>query len=279
MAGSSWTRVRCRGELHDADGEGDAGEEDQTLGHHGDHAARGRHERGPHALVLRADQLADEEDRARRDDRPSDPGDDPVDLASELGARERELLRLSGQARHVGIRADLGHPGPSRTGDHEAAGHELVARLLHDGIRLAGEQRLVDLQRIATDDLAVGDDLAARAELHDVVEHDLVDAELVDLAVADDQRLRGRQHRELVERVLGPQLLDDPDQRVGDDHEAEEGVLPRAAEQHDRQQDPHEQVEAREDVRPDDVRHRPRRRGRDLVDQAATGRDRRRRRR
>ena len=36
------------------------------------------------------------------------------------------------------------------------------------------------------------------------------------------------EHRELVEGALGPHLLEDADHRVGDQHDAERGVLDRA---------------------------------------------------
>ena len=49
-----------------------------------------------------------------------------------------------------------------------------AADLLVDGIGLAGEQRLVDLEPLGLDDSAVDDDLVARTELDDVVEDDLV---------------------------------------------------------------------------------------------------------
>ena len=72
-------------------------------------------------------------------------------------------------------------------------------------------------------DDAVGRDLVAGAQLDEVVEHDLLDRDLA------GRRRRARrapaarvEHREPVERALGPDLLHDPDQRVGDEHDAEQ---------------------------------------------------------
>ena len=51
--------------------------------------------------------------------------------------------------------------------------------------------------------IAVARDLVAGAELEEVVEHHLLDGELVHVAVADDSRRRRVEHCELVERALG----------------------------------------------------------------------------
>ena len=86
-----------------------------------------------------------------------------------------------------------------------------VADLLVDGIGLAGEQRLVDLEALGLDDLAVDDDLVARTEFDDVVEDDLVGRQRRHRSVAADHRLGLADDGQLVERALGAHLLDDPD--------------------------------------------------------------------
>ena len=121
----------------------------------------------------------------------------------------------------------------TRARDDDAARQHLGVDRLVDRVGLAGEQRLVDLEAVGGAHDAVGRDLVAGAQLEQVVEHDLLDRDLVELPVADDARLRGAQHGELVERALGPDLLDDPDQRVGDQDDAEQAVL-RDAEDQDR---------------------------------------------
>ena len=73
---------------------------------------------------------------------------------------------------------------------------------------------------------AVGHDLVAPAEHEEVVEHDVLRRHLDHGAVADDASPGCAQHGETVERALGPHLLDDADQRVGDQDEAEESVAP-----------------------------------------------------
>ena len=76
----------------------------------------------------------------------------------------------------------------------------------------------------AADDPAVGGHLVARAQLHQVAEHDVADRELPWCAVADHRRPRGVQDREAIQGALGPQLLDDADGGVPDDDQAEERV-------------------------------------------------------
>ncbi len=103
----------------------------------------------------------------------------------------------------------------------EAARQHVGADLLVDGIGLAGQQRLVDLEALGLDDVAVDDDLVAGTEFDDVVEDDLVGRQRGHRSVAPDHRLRLADDGELVERALGAQLLDDPDAAVGDDEQAE----------------------------------------------------------
>ena len=58
--------------------------------------------------------------------------------------------------------------------------------MLDDRVRLAGEQRLVELEPVRRAHDAVGRDLVAGAQLEEVVEHDVVDRDL------DDRRRRAR---------------------------------------------------------------------------------------
>ena len=65
------------------------------------------------------------------------------------------------------------------------------------------------------------------------------------------------EHRELVELALGPHLLDDADQRVGDEDEAERGRPGRRPEHQDHHEHRAEdRVEAGEDVGPHDLGER-----------------------
>ena len=106
------------------------------------------------------------------------------------------------------------------------------------------------------DDHAVGDELVAGLDPDQVAGDDLVGAQLDQLAVADGLRPRRDQQRELVERLLGLQLLADPDRRVDHRDEAEEGVGEQAERQHEDEEDAEDRVEEREDVAGDDARDR-----------------------
>ena len=98
---------------------------------------------------------------------------------------------------------------------------------LEDRVGLAGQQRLVDLQAVGLQHLAVDDDLVAGPELDDVAEHDLGGGDLGGDPVAPDAGPGLADDRQGVQGLLGAQLLDDADAGVGDDHEAEQAVLDR----------------------------------------------------
>ncbi len=142
--------------------------------------------------------------------------------------------------------------------------------LVH-GIGLPGEQRLVDLQAVGLDDLTVSGHLIAGPQSDQVVEHDLADGPLLLGAVAHHGGRRCVQHGEAIERPLRSQLLHDPDQRVPDDHQTEQGIGGRADGQHGDEQHAEDGVEAGEDVGPDDGLQGPAGLLLDLVDLA--GRD------
>ena len=173
--------------------------------------------------------------------------------SDELGPCEREAAGLGSELAGVGVVADGRRLEAARAGDDEAAGEHLVAGLLVDRIRLAGEQGLVDLERGGRTDDAVGGDLVTGAELDEVVEHDVVDRDLARLAVADDAHPWLAEHRELVERALGAHLLDDADERVAHEDDAEQRVLRMPDREDHHEQHAQDGVEAREDVRPQDL--------------------------
>ncbi len=70
----------------------------------------------------------------------------------------------------VGLGADRRRLELPVTGDHDRSGAHLVAGRLGDGLRLAGEQRLVDLQTVSAGDDPVSDDLITGLQLDQVIE-------------------------------------------------------------------------------------------------------------
>ena len=174
----------------------------------------------------------------------------PVD---ELRAGEREPARLGGELAGVRVRADRRRLEATGARDHDAARQHLGVDRLVDRVRLAGEQRLVELETVGGAHDAVGRNLVARTQLEQVVEDDRLDRALVEPAVPHDARHRRAQHGEPVEGPLGPDLLHDADQRVRDQDDPEQGVLRCAEHQDHDEQRAEDRVEPGEDVGPDDL--------------------------
>ena len=141
-------------------------------------------------------------------------------------------------------------PEPATT---KLPGQHRVAGGLVDRVGLAGEQRLVDLETGRGTHDPVDGDLVARLELEQIVEHDALDRDLGLSSVANHAGMWCVRDGELVERALGADLLDDPDQRVRDEDHAERRVLDLADHQDDGQHHAEDRVEPREDVGPDDL--------------------------
>ncbi len=185
----------------------------------------------------------------------------PVDRALERRARMAELARRPREALGVALgtdRRDLERPGSL---DDERPGANLLARsrARPRPTRRSGSTRRSEARSSATQE-PVGDDLVAWREADEIALDDLGDVKPARLAVTDDGRLRRHERRQLVELLLGPELLPDPDARVGDDDPEEERVAPvpeRQREDAEREQD---RVERRERVRADDRRGRAARR-------------------
>ena len=123
---------------------------------------------------MRGEELGVDRQQPGRHEQVGDQLQDPVDAVAQFGFHQAEPAGLRGELGGVGLRADLGGAIGADAGDDETARHHRVAGGLGDRVRLTGQQRFVDLKVVLLDDLAVDDDLVPRAELDDVVEHDLV---------------------------------------------------------------------------------------------------------
>ena len=82
IAGSSCTRQRLLGEAHHTDGEGDAGEQHETFGHHAHEAGDGADDACCQPSSRRQNWLLREQ-QPDRDDQVADPGDDAVDVVAQ----------------------------------------------------------------------------------------------------------------------------------------------------------------------------------------------------
>ena len=138
------------GQAQRADEEGDAREQHQALRHHPHEGGHRADHRVGGALVAPG-QLADEEDRSDDDEAPADVAQQGVDALHQLRAGLREALRLGGQPLGVGVGPDGGRLEAAGAGDDDRAGQHLGPRSLVDGVRLAGQERLVDLQAVRGD--------------------------------------------------------------------------------------------------------------------------------
>ncbi len=241
-------------QAHHADGERHGREEHQALRDHPD----GPRHRHPQRLSHRfgGPELAPHQQDHGGDEGPAHGGEDPVDAGPQLGADEREAACLIGQAGSVRLLPDPDGAVPAQPGDREAARQALVARLLGDGVGLAGEQRLVDLEVPRLNDLSIDDDLIAGPDLQQVVEHHLADGDLLHPAVTHHPRPRRAEQGEALQGGLGAQLLDDADGGVDDQHDPEQGILDGRHEHDDDQQRPQEDVEPGDDVGADDLLRR-----------------------
>ena len=131
-------------------------------------------------------------------------------------------------------------------------GQHPVAGVASDRLGLAGQRRFVELQAGRAHQLAVGDDLVAGADPHQVAVHDLVDGHRALGTVAHHPRARRDQQGGLVERPLGSQLLDDADSRVGNSDRQEQPVRGSPATSSSDEERHQDQVEQRQRVLADD---------------------------
>ncbi len=255
-------------EPHHADRERERGQQHETLGNHRHHAGDGATE--PLGDRGVAPQLRPEQQRGGRHDRPRDVLQDRVGSLAQLGASKGETASVGRELRRVRLATDRRRAEPTAARGDEAPRQHRVALAFEHRIGLPRDQRLVDLEPVDRQHVPVDDDLVARLQGEHVVEHDVADRMLRLLAVADDPRLRRSQHREPIEGALRAQLLDDPDQRVRDQHAPEQRVLDRADDQDHDEHRPEDEVEPGEDVRANDPRDRARRLRGNVVDLTAS---------
>jgi hypothetical protein len=171
-----------------------------------------------------------------------------------------EGARLAGQPRRVALVADRGDDELADALDREGSRPDVVSGRARHGLGLSGQDRFVDEQPGRGLQPSVRHDLVARAQPHQIAGDDFLDRDLSRRPVADDGRRRRDQRGEAVERLLGPNLLPNPDCGVREQDREEQRVLPGAERERDHPEDEQDQVEEREDVRADDARVRAARR-------------------
>ena len=158
--------------------------------------------------------------------------------------------------------ADRRHRVEPRALGRERAGTHLVPGKPGHGLRLPGEDRLVQREPVRLVENAVRDELVAGLDSDQVAGHDLFHLDRAGVAFPHDRRVGRDEGCEPVERLLRAPLLEDPDSGVRNEDPDEERVLPVAEREREDAERDEDEVEDREDVRPDDARHRPARRRR-----------------
>ena len=246
---------------------GQRGQQDQALGDDRDH--RG-HRRG-HGLAERGvllDQRPPEQ-QPQGHHRRAQQQDEPVERPLEGRARVAELARLAHQALGVGVGAHGLRAVGARALDAVRPGAQGLAGGARDGLRLAGEDRLVEPQSLAAQNAPVGHHLVARAQQHQVSGHHLRHLHLARLAVAHHRRPGRDEGREPVETPLRAGLLHDPDARVQDQDGQEDRVAPVGEDQRDDAEEHQDHVEDGQQVGPQDAG--PRAAGRGPLDLSPLG--------
>ena len=117
------------------------------------------------------------------------------------------------------------HPGMTCAGKQEAAGKQMISRLFEHRIRLTGKQRLIDLDRRIQHD-TVRSDLHAALQIDDIIEHDLLIADLLLFPLAHDRGLRRDDQIQLGHHVARLDFLIDPQKRIGADDDDKKQARP-----------------------------------------------------
>ena len=238
-------------ELDGRGGEGQRRQEEQSLRDH-------RDERRDHLADDREagevrQQLDDRQEHAERQHHRDGQAEHAVDV---LLQRTQLLARppgLGGQTTGVAVGSERLDPVVAGADDAVRARADVLPVLARDGVGLAGEDRFVHGEGAGVHQGSVGHDLVAGDDPDHVADHELVHREARLLTVSPCPRPGRDQQLQSIERAFRADLLDDPDQRVGDDHAPEQGVSRVAEHQRQHEQRAEDEVEDRHGVGPDDL--------------------------
>ena len=162
-------------------------------------------------------------------------------------------LSLQSQFGDIRRRAYLCEPGIALSGNQKAAGHKLIPGLFCYLVLFACKQRLIGID-LAGKNNGIRTDLLTGFEDNDVIQHQLFSRNALLFAVPDDSGSGGVQHCELVQGFFSSQLLDNPDERVGNDDRHEGQAAERTGHDDQYRQDDEYQVKVCEQVFLDDFR-------------------------
>ena len=200
------------------------GQQVQALGNHAD---QGGHHTG-HRLsegMIQHDELVAEQGHADGDQGKADDFDQSVHGFHHAGlCCAAVCLGLHGQTGGIAVRAHVVHTGAAFARDDKTAGQQLVANVFGDGIRLAGDERLVH-RYLSGKNGTIGGDLVARAQFRDILAHHFMDRNGTDAAVTNHFHLALGHQVEFLQRGSGLQLLHDTDDGVGGGNDQKRRIL------------------------------------------------------
>ena len=234
------------GDLGRRHGGGEAHEQDEPLGDEVDDRGGHRLHRVPGRVVAQRQRQAQGQ---RQGDHAADEDDQqPVHRLLQRRAGVAEGAGGGGEPGRLAVGAHRGGDEGALALDRVGAGEHGIARLLAHGLGLAGEVGLVDHDAGGLCEVAVGDDLVAGADAHEVADHDVLQRHGAGLTVADHHGGGGDEGGEAVERALGAHLLGDADAGVEEDDAEEERVLGVAQGEREGAEAHEDRVEHRERV-------------------------------
>ena len=199
------------------------------------------------------EQVVEEQDDLQVDDDRERHPDHQVDLALQRGQDPPEGPRPGRDPVRQAGAADGGHDEAAPAVHHEAPGVDGVAGPLGHQVRLAGQLRLVGLQR-SVDQPTIEDHLVAGADAQQVAHHQVLGRHRPLRALAHEGRRGSRQQRDPVEGPLGTHLLGHAHDDVrADDADRDEGVQRAADDDQEHAQHEDHVVDEREDVLAQDL--------------------------
>ena len=174
----------------------------------GDHADKGRHSRFHSAFYREAHLvLGEKKADSHRHKKDADHADQAVQGTHHF--RFGELYITFGLFRKpgcIGIGADMGETGGTMAAAYKAAGFQIIAGQLGNGIRFPCKQRLI-YSNLPQKDNGIRTDLASVFEFHDIIPHKLGGRDFLPRAVPDTGNLLFRKKGEPVDCLLGTDFL------------------------------------------------------------------------
>ena len=117
----------------------------------------------------------------------------------------------------------MGETGGTMAAAYKAAGFQIIAGQLGNGIRFPCKQRLI-YSNLPQKDNGIRTDLASVFEFHDIIPHKLGGWDFLPRTVPDTGNLLFRKKGEPVDCLLGTDFLKNADKRIGGGYDKEKQV-------------------------------------------------------